>query len=316
MLVVYLDQNFWIRLSAARQARLDPGFTELLTACERAVDDGRAQFVLSWANYEENWRRGSLSDRCQVAETMERLTAFTTMRTIWRLHEDEVRESLSSFLPVQAQERPPMFGRGIRHLLPFEPFDLFSADFRTRLASEEALHRVADVLVERAALIGSMFEGNHVDFRRPDREHHEAYIERRTELATNLRAAGNSADLARRLVLAAEIVDISSTISRIAAELGYSVEPTSREGIESFLDSLPMGSIVTALHLSAIRDGRAWTRNDYNDVLYLSAASAYCDVVAGERHLTSKLNHPTVPTQSRNVSTARELVAILEATRP
>jgi hypothetical protein len=92
VLVVYVDQNFWIRLSKARQARPDPGFTELLKACERAVGDGRAQFVLSWANYEENWRRGSLSDRCQVAETMERLTAFTTMRTIWRLHEDVAGE--------------------------------------------------------------------------------------------------------------------------------------------------------------------------------------------------------------------------------
>ena len=121
--MVYLDQNFWIRLSAAREARPDPGFTELL------------------------------------AETMERLTAFTTMRTIWRLHEDEVRESLSSFLPVHAPERPPVFGRGIRHLLPLEPFDLFSADFRTRLASEEALHGVADVLVEQPALIGRCSRG-------------------------------------------------------------------------------------------------------------------------------------------------------------
>ena len=73
-----------------------------------------------------------------------------------------------------------------------------------------------------------------------------------------------------------------------------------------------MGSIVTALHLSAIRDGRTWTRNDYNDVLYLSAASAYCDVVAGERHWTTKLNHPSVPTQSENVCTAKDLVAALE----
>ncbi len=169
------------------------------------------------------------------------------------------------------------------------------------------------MLVEQAALIGSMFEGDDVEFRRPDREHHEAYIGRRTELAANLRAAGNSADLARRLVLAAEFVDIFPTISRIAAEFRYSVEPASREGIESFLDSLPMGSIVTALHLSAIRDGRTWKRNDYNDVLYLSAASAYCDVVAGERHWTSKLNHPSVPTQSRNVCTALELLAILDA---
>ena len=314
VIVVYLDQNFWIRLTAARQARPAPGFSELLEGCERAVDEGRAQFVLSWANYEENWRRGSLNDRGQVAETMERLTGFTTMRTIWRLHEDEVQESLVSLLPVKAPDRPPVFGRGIRHLLPFEPFDLFSPDFRARLGSDGPLHEVADLLVEQAALIGSMFEGNDVEFRRPDREHHEAYIKRREELATNLRAAGNSPDLARRLVLAAEMVDIFPTIRRIAAELGYTVEPSSREWIESILESLPMGSIVTALHLSAIRDGRTWTRNDYNDVLYLSAASAYCDVVAGERHWTSKLDHPSVPTQSKNVSTARELLALLEAT--
>ena len=105
---------------------------------------------------------------------------------------------------------------------------------------------------------------------------------------------------------------MSPTIIKIGTELGYAIQPTSRQDIESFLASLPMGAIVTALHVSAIRDGRAWTPNDYNDVLYLGAASAYCDVVAGGRHWTAKLNHPAVPTRSKNVCTATDLVSILE----
>ena len=312
MVRVYLDQNFWIRLTAARLGRPGPGFAELLEACDSAIEACKARFVLSLANYEENWRRGSLTDRVAVAETMERLSAFETMRTVWRLHEDEVRASLCQILSVECAERPAVFGRGIRHLLPVEPFELFSADFQAQLAHHSYLREAVAAHIERVALVGSMFEGNEIEARRPDREHHAAYTRRRTELATNLRAAGNSPDLARRLILAEEFADMSPTITKIGTELGYAIQPTSRQDIESFLASLPMGAIVTALHVSAIRDGRAWTPNDYNDVLYLGAASAYCDVVAGERHWTAKLNHPAVPTRSKNVCTATDLVSILE----
>ena len=41
------------------------------------------------------------------------------------------------------------------------------------------------------------------------------------------------------------------------------------------------------------------------------AASAYCDVVAGEGRWTSKLNHPSVPMTSTNVCTAQGVLAIL-----
>ena len=166
---------------------------------------------------------------------MERLKGFATMRTVWRLHEDEVRASLCQILPIDNIETAPVFGRGIGHLLPFDPFEMFSEHFQAQLAQHADVRAAAGLFIERAALVGSIFEGNDIESRRPDREHHETYIQRRAELATNLRAAGNSPDLARRLVLAAEFADMSSTIVRISVELGYTIQPSSREGIESFL---------------------------------------------------------------------------------
>lgn len=222
MVFVYLDQNFWIRLTAARQGRAAPGFAELLEACESAADNGRAQFVLSFANYEENWRRGRLADRIAVAETMERLTGFATMRTVWRLHEDEVTASLCHILPVDVTEPTPVFGRGIGHLLPVSPFEMFSEAFRAQLTEDDGLRSAAGLYIEQASLVGSMFEGSDVESRRPDRDRHDAYIQRRMELATNLRAAGNSPDLARRLVLAAEFNDMYPTIVRISPSSGTS----------------------------------------------------------------------------------------------
>ena len=239
MVRVYLDQNFWIRITAARQGRADPGFSELLEACQSAVDDGRAQFVLSFANYEENWRRGSLADRIAVAETMELLSGFVTMRTVWRLHEDEVRASLCHILPVEDQERTRVFGRGIRHLLPFEPFDLFSDDFRVQLAQHGDLRVAAGLFIEHAALVGSMFEGSDVESRRPDREHHEAYMHRRTELATSLRVRATHPTL--RVARARRPRRRVSHDRQDCDRSRVPIQPSSREGIESFLDSYQWG---------------------------------------------------------------------------
>jgi hypothetical protein len=67
------------------------------------------------------------------------------------------------------------------------------------------------------------------------------------------------------------------------------------------LTGSPLHSIVAYLHRSSLLANREWELNDHNDVVYLSSAAAYCDVVVGERHWTSKLKEPRCPTRASHV---------------
>jgi hypothetical protein len=85
-----------------------------------------------------------------------------------------------------------------------------------------------------------------------------------------------------------------------------------REGLERFMSLLPMEAIVAHLHRSVLLTDRQWELNDHNDVVYLSAAAAYCDAVIGEGHWTSKLIQPR-PTRAGFVgSSAEDLRQLLQ----
>ncbi len=305
---IYLDQNFWIGLTQARCGKpAGDRFRDLLVACERAADSGRFVFVLSMANYEENWRRTNARDRLDVATTMAGLSDFVNIAPVWRIIDWEIEASLRSCLALPGPS--PMysvFGRGVNELLRSDlvSLDQLSEQAQSAIRQQGAEDGVLNYL-EFGALSGPPTSHHNVMDNRPGRDHQEKYVEVRRQLAESALELGGSRDAAVRLTLASDLVDMIPLITPIAERLGTSLSALTalgRGGLEVFLDGLPMGSIVSRLHMSAMRDGRAWTVNDYNDVLYLAAASAYCDLVGGERHWTSKLNQIKTTKRSTNLS--------------
>ena len=319
---IYLDQNMWIGLTNARVGRANGArFLDLLAECRRSAAAGSAHFVLSMANYEEDWRRGSVDDRVQVAMTMAELTEFENIAPVWRIIEWEISDALHVCLELPGP-RPVynVFGQGANDLLntPVLTVDLFSPELQDKLRASPSIGDHVLDLLEQAALCGP--PGDHATFGmdRPDRDHQRAYVATRETVAERLRSMGPTPDLAERYVKALDLVDMMPIIEARANLVGRVVRDLTDlglDGVERFLAALPMGSIVTALHTSAIRDNRKWKINDYNDVLYLSAAAAYCDVVAGEKHWTTKLSQPKVPTRATIVNTPQHLCEVLAATR-
>jgi hypothetical protein len=61
--------------------------------------------------------------------------------------------------------------------------------------------------------------------------------------------------------------------------------------------------------------GTRWVANDLNDLVYLSAAIGYCDIVVTERKWSAILNSTDVPSQTGTVVLAKlaELPAALAA---
>jgi len=122
-------------------------------------------------------------------------------------------------------------------------------------------------------------------------------------------------DRADRFTKATELIEILEIIEEVGTPLGVGsrdVVALGLEGLERFLSLLPMHSIVTYLHRSSLLSDRQWQLNDHNDVVYLSSASAYCSVVAGERHWTSKLKEPRCPTRAAHVlSSPEELYKVM-----
>ena len=319
---VYLDQNIWIGLTAARLGRENGArFAALYETCCHAAESGSASFVLSIANYEENWRRGNFDDRFDVAITMGLLSRFAHIAPVWRIIDWEISTALHAFLDLPgAAPIYDVFGRGANQLLNADllRLDGFSPAFQYGVRSGEYGIDEQTVLdrLECAAIVGP--PGNHSFYGldRPSRDHQLAYIARREELAENLKSLGNSPDLVNRFVTAAELVDLLPLIEARAQLVGRSVKDLTDRGrdvMEAFLSSMPMESIVRMVHRYSVRDSRAWTVNDYNDVLYLSAASAYCDVVAGEKHWTAKLLTPRVPVRATIVSTPERLDSVLRS---
>jgi hypothetical protein len=181
----------------------------------------------------------------------------------------------------------------------------------------DQLAAFATQMLEIASIIGPNGDYRDLGIDRPSRERNERYAAQRNQLRANLHSWRRDRDAAERFATASELVDLTEIVDEVGQRLGVSMRHLlrrGRTGLEEFLSSLPMESIVQQLHAAALRESRPTELNDHNDVVYLSAAAAYCDVVAGERHWTEKLQRPTTPTRARHVlSRPEDLVAVIES---
>lgn len=152
------------------------------------------------------------------------------------------------------------------------------------------------------------------EFPRMTRDRNKKYIERREELAENMRTWSRDGDRADRFTMAAELVEMLEIIDEVALPLGVSsadLVSRGKEAMGRFLSLMPMHSIVTYMHRASVLSDRPWKVNDHNDVVYLASAAAYCDAVVGEKHWTAKLREPRCPTVASHILNSPEELRLL-----
>lgn len=306
---IYLDQNMWIGLKDAVAGRASAErFVGIPEMCAAAVEAERCRFVLSYSHYEETHRRPQVSDRAELAHVMLALTRAQTIAIPEVIIRHEVRRALRAVLDPDG-ELPiyDPFGWGVDHAVG-QPI------LAGLVASTTIPHEYQGVAVAElqfGALVGSMDDtpGLSADHPLHSRTNNRSYIAQWTELGARMKDWSRDRVRADNFTIASELVGLIPIIDDVAAPLGLSsndVISLGREGLERFMSQLPMESIVAYLHRSEVLTDREWRVNDHNDVVYLSAAAAYCDAVVGERHWTSKLAQPRCPTRASFVGSSPE----------
>jgi hypothetical protein len=171
--------------------------------------------------------------------------------------------------------------------------------------------------LEFGALVGRDGDYRDSPIPRPNRDNNLRYVDSRNQLTQNYAVRGHSRDRADRFSKAEGMTELLPVLHEVATSMGLSIDDLisgGREWIETLLSLLPMDSIVRSLHRSTLPTNRQWEPNDHNDVVYLSAAAAYCDVVVGEREWIAKLRQPSCPARASHLfSKPSELSDLLDS---
>ncbi len=309
MIRIYLDQNMWIGLkNTATGSANSERFARLPEACMEAVAAERCRFVLSYSHYEETHRRPRLAERTALAQIMLGLSHAQTMTLPEVIVRHEVRAALHDLLDLDV-DLPAFdpFGWGLDHAIGHP----IIADAVAASSIPSAFHETAIAQLQLGALVGADRDTPRLPDDHPlhQRSNNRAYAAQRTELRSRMQGWSRDRVRADNFTLASEFVELIPIIDEVAAPLGRSsadVIALGRAGLDRFMSLLPMESIVSHLHRTALLTDREWQPNDHNDVVYLGAAAAYCDAVVGEKHWTSKLKDQRCPTRSGFIGSSPE----------
>lgn len=114
---VYLDQNKWIDLAAARTglAKGEP-YVDVLAVARAGVERGLLSFPLSSVHYMETTNRRKWESRRELAATMALLSAFHTIAPQSQLVPPELDRTFNRFFgrPTELRALRP-FGIGVAH---------------------------------------------------------------------------------------------------------------------------------------------------------------------------------------------------------
>ncbi|WP_067097531.1 hypothetical protein [Mycobacterium sp. 852002-40037_SCH5390672] len=298
VLTVYLDQNKWIDLARAETGHpLGAPFLDALAAFKRAVDEGRAGFPLSSAHYFETGKQSKLDKRIALARTMVRLAGQLRIAPPHDIVPWEIRCALirAFELPMTVPEKR-IFGTGVAHAfaapqLRFEP----RTEWRgTALPAEvqKMLRPIVKAECEARVLADYVPIGNAPSVR--------LHLDNHTVLTGNRFADGQRAvaswivELGRHrlndVMLATAFADISDPLALVATELGVAAEQLA-DNAQDIIDQIPSRWVEMKLRSQRqANPQKLWESNDLNDLIALSIAVPYCDVVVTEKSWASLIN--------------------------
>jgi hypothetical protein len=309
---VYLDQNQWSYLSHALHGA--PRSDEEGAAATAVVDSvtaGEASYPLSTAHVFETWKQHRAEKRLPLAETMMSVSRGDAIAPPQRLLPPELDAALHQrFGRPENPLRVEPFGRGLAHL---------SGGLAPELDSElaETLRRDNPEMAEREMIDGVdalLFAGPAVDLpvagiEQPPLQFAEEFAASQLELQEKFKEHGTGKDERRRTVAAGILLDIKEPLHEALTQSGVTLDELTglgRDGLTSFMLDLP--SRVALLELMSRQHGdlgTKWVGNDLNDLVYLSAAIGYCDIVVTERRWSAMLNASDVPARTGTVVLAK-----------
>jgi hypothetical protein len=290
---VYLDQNKWIDLAKAQAGRKEKAhLVEVLHAAQAAVRAGDASFPLSAQHYCETLHRGNRESREHLARTMLGLSQGDAIASAQVVVPYEIEVALIEQLQLP-NDLPPairIFGKGANHVFNTEMFTYEAPD-------EYEGHPLPAELQAAATFFGSEMMEFGVLAGWPSPESTRLALSEHMRLTGKMFACGQQ-DLRDRIaetgrgrlenaMTATAIADIHGPLLAACARLGVDPGRLFADGAEK------LGPVVRAIpsrwveremrRLRHANPQKQWEGNDLNDVMALSIAVPYCDVVVTER---------------------------------
>lgn len=298
VLRIYLDQAKWIDLAKFRAGHQGGNkFAEVFELATVAVAQKRASFVLSCAHYYETQKRRAGKSRANLGDTMAELSRFHAIAPVNKIVPAEIRHYLGE-APVESQIA--LFGIGYRHafatnldLMSHLEFDLINA---LPVSHRAQLKSIANELVERFVLAApedapdaarKMFEtASNISSSAEIFATSQSELNRRID---DQKLRGRLKDVA----VISEIADILAPLMAECDRLGVDLDQLlgSKGSIRNLLNGLPSRWVMSELRRVRLRNPQQpWKGNDLNDLLSLSIAVPYCDVVVTERQWARHIN--------------------------
>lgn len=297
MLRIYLDQAKWIDLSKFRVGHRQGGkFQDVYDIAMEAAKQGRASFVLSSAHYLETQSRADAQSRQDLGEMMAELSRFHTIAPVQVVVPAEIREFLTGE-PLTSQIN--LFGVGFRHAFDtnvdmgsVDPATIAAVPAGQRAALTEKYNHYIEMFVLAAPSAPNDAARKMLEVATKIRSGGQKFADGQTTIGEHIdthRLRGRLGDV----TAATEIVDFLDPLIAECLRCGVDLNELidTRENIRNLLESLPSRWVTSELRRVRLRNRQQpWTKSDLNDVLALSIAVPYCDIVVTERQWARHIN--------------------------
>jgi hypothetical protein len=317
---VYLDQNQWSYLSLAhRGSPRTPDEAAAAGAVERSVGDGAASYPLPSAHVFETWKQHTAVKRLPLAQTMMEISRNDAIASPQQMLPAEFDRALHRRfgrpeLPADLQP----FGRGLAHLGLALDHDPELVGYLRELYPDLGAARIADC-VDALLFAGPDEDLPTAEVCMPPLQFANAFAVAQTELQERFKEQGTSKVEIRSAVAASLLLEVKEPLGGALRRAGLDIDELTglgREGVTDFMLDLPSRTALLELMWLQHGDLRTkWKPNDLNDLVYLSAAVGYCDIVVTERRWAAMLNGTDVPSRTGTVvlSKLADLPAALAA---
>ena len=160
------------------------------------------------------------------------------------------------------------------------------------------------------------------DIGQPDLQFGEGFASAQSTLQEQFKKEGTNKGEIRRAVAACMLVDIKKPLVAALRRAAVTLDEFTalgRQGLTDFILDLPSRVALLELMWRQHADLQTkWQANDLNDLVYLSAAIGYCDIVVTERRWAAMLTQIDVRSRTGTIVLGKlaELTAALEAPAP
>jgi hypothetical protein len=286
---VYLDQNHWSTIAAAREGR-GSITVEQARAAEvlvGLVEDRRILLPVSGGHLVESTPLYG-DRRVALATTVLQLGRGWRMRNPLRVRAEEIARGVQGDRPLASG----VFAPDVSEIFTSET--AASAALQGELDPLAVLSKVVpailgiyDAVVDRQAIPD---EGGTAQA--------QAWAQKWADIAAKVHAGGEPASMVRRVAYASLILDLPDALAEVAGVIGISVHEVLDllTADMDLLSRMPFLAQMNQLLFARLRNAeQRWEANDLIDIMFLSCAAGYADVLVGERATIGYLRQARAP---------------------